>query len=438
MAGCLSYALTHDVDDILGGTTSRERKQIRTANQITYVEPVTTAGLAAFYSPLRTRRAIPGKDHHCSGRTHQGAPRPRNRSASNGMTPKAPASPAVFTCPTCGSRTQPMREGAARNALPRHPARPIRPRWKVPAAKERPSIEERTPQPCRHPIARHQHGTRAAYVAESAAARNAAQPTPSTSRDGSGPTPTAGGPRRSLMPNPSAGTSTPSGQRASAVAESQNSRMSPQAHWEGCFTAAPVAHRHPESARPPLNASWPSPSSPYRIRSRRPLDAVGTRRRIQSLAWVGWSIPQLAARAGVDKQSLHRALRHEQVTAATATAVRNLYDRLWNVTPTPPTGHAATAVTRTRNRARAQGWHPPMAWDNIDDPNETPTATTATRLSRTEHCIITTAELLDFGVGPDEIARRLNIRPASLQRILHRADRDDLASQLIRAIRRAA
>jgi hypothetical protein len=79
-----------------------------------------------------------------------------------------------------------------------------------------------------------------------------------------------------------------------------------------------------------------------------------------------------------------------------------------------------------------------MAWDNIDDPNETPTATTATKLSRTEHCIITTAELLDLGVDPNEIARRLNIQSASLHRILHRANRDDLASQLIRAIHRAA
>ena len=64
---------------------------------------------------------------------------------------------------------------------------------------------------------------------------------------------------------------------------------------------------------------------------------------------------------------------------------------MWNITPKTPDRYAATAVTRTRNRARAQGWHPPMAWDNIDDPNETPTPTDQTRVSRIEYTITTTA-----------------------------------------------
>ena len=53
--GCLAYALTHDVDGIWGGTTPREREEIRAANQITDVEPVTAAGWAAL-KPTRGRR----------------------------------------------------------------------------------------------------------------------------------------------------------------------------------------------------------------------------------------------------------------------------------------------------------------------------------------------------------------------------------------------
>ena len=53
--GCLIYALTHDVDGIWGGTTPREREEIRAANQITDVEPVTAAGWAAL-KPTRGRR----------------------------------------------------------------------------------------------------------------------------------------------------------------------------------------------------------------------------------------------------------------------------------------------------------------------------------------------------------------------------------------------
>src|SRR5450755_2142552 len=52
IGGCLVYALTHDVDGIWGGTTSREREEIRAANQVTDVEPVTAAGRAAL-NPLQ-------------------------------------------------------------------------------------------------------------------------------------------------------------------------------------------------------------------------------------------------------------------------------------------------------------------------------------------------------------------------------------------------
>lgn len=61
VAGCLLYALTHDVDGIWGGTTSREREQIRAANRITDVEPVTAAGSGAITHPHRTRRRSPAR-----------------------------------------------------------------------------------------------------------------------------------------------------------------------------------------------------------------------------------------------------------------------------------------------------------------------------------------------------------------------------------------
>ena len=54
VTACLLYALTHDVDGIWGGTTLREREQIRTTNQITDVESVTAADLNVLD---RTRRA---------------------------------------------------------------------------------------------------------------------------------------------------------------------------------------------------------------------------------------------------------------------------------------------------------------------------------------------------------------------------------------------
>lgn len=348
--------------------------------------------------------------------------------------------PAVLTCPSCGWRTQPAREGHARNALRRHSCNAYLARMERSARnQERLDSIDRTPQRCRHPLARHQHGTRTAYVADKCRCQEC--------------------------------------RTANSTYEQRRVRAHAYGRWTATFVDAEPARRHVNTLRAAglgrrriaeladvstgalgrlLYGRAGGPPSP-RISTTTAqrllavpgsaltafapgalVDAVGTRRRIQSLAWVGWSIPQLAARAGIDKQSLHRAIRHDQATAATATAIRNLYDQLWNVAPSVPDKYAATAITRTRNRACRQGWHPPMAWDDIDDPNETPTATTAIRLSRTEYCISTTTDLLAFGVCPDEIAHRLNIQPSSLQRILHRAGRDDLASQLIRAIRRTA
>lgn len=359
---------------------------------------------------------------------------------ANGMTLTRPSDPVVSTCPTCGWSTHPAREGHARNALRRHscPAHLARTERSA-RHQERLDSIDRTPQPCRHPIARHQHGTRAAYVADRCRCQECSN--------------------------------------ANTTYEQRRVRAHAFGRWTATFVDAEPARRHVNALRAAglgrrrvaalagvstgalgrlLYGHVGGPPSPristttadHLLAVPAPalaafapgalVDAVGTRRRIQALAWVGWSIPQLATRAGIDKQSLHRAIRHDQVTAATATAIRDLYDELWNVAPTPLDRHASAAITRTRNRARAEGWHPPMAWDDIDDANETPTATTTNKLSRTEYCIDTTAELLTFGVGPDEIARRLNVQPASLQRVLHRAGRGDLASQLIRTIRRTA
>jgi hypothetical protein len=298
---------------------------------------------------------------------------------------------------------------------------------------------DRTPQPCRHPVARHQHGTRIAYVADKCRCRECCTANSDYEQRRLrahaygrwAPTLVDAEPvRRHVNTLRAAGLGR---RRIAELADVSTGALGRLLYGRAGGPPSPristtTAQRLLAVPGPALTAFAPGAL----------VDALGTRRRVQSLAWVGWSIPQLATRAGIDKQSLHRAMRHDQVTAGTATAIRTLYDRLWNVTPSAPGRHAATAITRARNLARRHGWHPPMAWDDIDDPNETPPATTTIRLSRTEYCISTTTELLEFGVGPDEIAHRLNIQPASLQRILHRAGRDDLVSQLVRAIRRTA
>lgn len=54
------------------------------------------------------------------------------------------------------------------------------------------------------------------------------------------------------------------------------------------------------------------------------------------------------------------------VTAHTAAAVAAVYDELWSIHGTGPGSRAL------RGRAEREGWPPPMAWDDVDDPQEQP------------------------------------------------------------------
>lgn len=109
------------------------------------------------------------------------------------------------------------------------------------------------------------------------------------------------------------------------------------------------------------------------------VDATGTRRRLQALMRCGYSLPVLAARLGCSRQELRRKL-HERgtVTAATARAVADLYDDLWDQPPPGSSRQEKCSASRSRNYARERGWPPPAAWDDdpgphfIDDPAAVP------------------------------------------------------------------
>lgn len=100
----------------------------------------------------------------------------------------------------------------------------------------------------------------------------------------------------------------------------------------------------------------------------RMVPAIGTRRRIQALKALGHSGADIAERLGVTYQAVHK-LEHgtaDKVFAATAEKVRTAFAEMCM---TLPTGYHRT---RIRNQSLAAGYAPPLAWDNIDDPSESP------------------------------------------------------------------
>ncbi|MDF5758585.1 hypothetical protein [Spongiactinospora sp. TRM90649] len=106
--------------------------------------------------------------------------------------------------------------------------------------------------------------------------------------------------------------------------------------------------------------------SPDLLCDGRRVDAAGTRRRVQALAAIGWTLSDQARRLGWEPRNLWGlANTRTRVAAATARAVCGLYAEL-SMRP----GEGPTAA-RAKRMATARGWLPPLAWDDelIDLPD---------------------------------------------------------------------
>jgi hypothetical protein len=104
------------------------------------------------------------------------------------------------------------------------------------------------------------------------------------------------------------------------------------------------------------------------------VDATGTHRRIQALIANGWPRVKLAEQFDFDRNAVGRCLSRSRVYASTAAAVRDLYDRLWDVPPPENDRWEASAAETARREAARKGWVKPLAWDDstIDDPSALP------------------------------------------------------------------
>jgi len=166
-----------------------------------------------------------------------------------------------------------------------------------------------------------------------------------------------------------------------------------------------------------------------RYLNRAPLsvDATGSRRRIQALAAIGWSLGEQSRRLGLNASMAHKITIRSWVWPQTADKIRALYDEL-SMVPGPS--------QRARNDAKRRGWLPPLAFDDdtIDDPAARPSigayqprvfdevaVQRAMRGDRVHLRPVERAEvvrrLTDAGRSAAEIAERLRTTPRSVQRM---------------------
>lgn len=97
------------------------------------------------------------------------------------------------------------------------------------------------------------------------------------------------------------------------------------------------------------------------------VDSLGTQRRLMALARMGWSFAEIGrvidAGWTCPSRQLYNLLAQKRVHIDTRERIYAVYEQLSHLP-----GPSRTAATR----ARKKGWAPPMAWDDIDDPNDYP------------------------------------------------------------------
>ena len=121
---------------------------------------------------------------------------------------------------------------------------------------------------------------------------------------------------------------------------------------------------------------------------------------------LGYPQPMIGAERGTPQGGVSAITRRAVVTAETRAAVAELFDR-WCMTLGPS--------RLSRDRARAAGWLPPLAWDDIDDPDEQPQVTPVS-VSFAE----TVAELQLLGIPRAFMHERLGVQRDSFERQLSR------------------
>ena len=340
--------------------------------------------------------------------------------------------PYAVACDTCGWAGAYTSQAKANYALRRHSCtRQIALRERAERAAARSAAVDRTPKPCLHPIARHEHGTYAAYTLDKCRCHPCVAAAVDYERTRLRriaygrwqpyvPAEPARQHVRALM---SAGVGLKRIATLTGVPQGTLWKLiygKTRTGGDRRRTARVRQSTHDEllALRPTLD----------NLSGRAHVDGTGTRRRLQALVALGWSQAQLAARLGMNPSTLSRIIDTDRpVRAATARAVRDLYRELSDRQPPQDTHRQRGAVARARNHAKARGWLVPAWWDDdtIDDPATRPGPdeldVRRDHGTHTRSLIEDAGWLAGQGLDLDEIATQLGVKTDSLIRAHRRA-----------------
>lgn len=150
--------------------------------------------------------------------------------------------------------------------------------------------------------------------------------------------------------------------------------------------------------------------------------AIGTQRRIQALAAMGWPQEMAAERAGLGARYMNQVLKQQRVLGRTANAIARLYDEV-SGSKAERFGVRTVSAKRARARATANRWAPPAYWAKfpgaIEDPHFTSLykVTQAELLAEEADWLVTTV-----GLTRAEAAIRLGKDKSYIDRVLGPTD----------------
>ncbi|MGY5884761.1 helix-turn-helix domain containing protein [Modestobacter lacusdianchii] len=269
------------------------------------------------------------------------------------------------TCPSCGYTADYASAPLADAHHPRHSCTKHR-RGLEQAARRAERLQARVLRECPHPQARHQHGTRAAYVRDRCRCTDCTAANTAGSRSVTRerlygrwhPYVDVGPVREHIAALRAAGIGVERIARLAGISVSHIRELAQNGRGDSSGTQ----RVRPNTATRVLRIGIDDASRAPRSR----VDATGTRRRLRALIAVGWPAELLAAQLSRRPSSLSRSVTGESVTARTAHDVAALYERLWNARPPGATDEQRAAADAARAHAAERGWLPPLAWDDID------------------------------------------------------------------------
>lgn len=312
-------------------------------------------------------------------------------------------------------------------------------------AEEREALIDRTPQPCLHKVANHQHGTRACYVLDRCRCHPCAKANTEAETNrhrqkayGRYNKYVPAGPvREHIQALRDAGMGLKTVAKRTGIGTGTISKIVYGVYAPGTGgrngkgdLIRPPSRRVLRETAEKIYALDPDWNGPLPLADGAILDeqtSAASSRKLQALVALGWSMSELGRRLGITwTQNAMPVIKGERrLTAATARRANELFEQLCMTLPPETNQRQRIAASRSRRYALEHGWVPPLALELDDEPleaDDTPAAideaAVLRRLNGDRSVRLTNAEAAELyrralarGMNTGQMERDLGLKP---------------------------